>query len=306
MKFELTDELVDQIMFAMEDQHEAYLVDSQDGVLVSAPAAGEDSEDGRYYDLPQWDSASGFQLMERFVAVVHNPVAKEALRQVLFCGKRVFRNYKDILKSYPEIENLWFIFKDREMRRYTLQWYNTLREIWGLEAIGGEPEDSESLVYGDFVIRSCNSPADDVAIAAVKAELFRELEDSRPGEAGAATADLWRHASEYGKDSGLLALGAETASGEFAGYVAAAHCPSGGLYTVAITSLIVRRAYRGLGIAKELVGRCLDSLRSRNIRWVFIAQPFVPETLEPFLFRCGFEKQGTGFILDFCGSGSGD
>jgi GNAT superfamily N-acetyltransferase len=299
MFFDLTQELIDQILFAMENQNAEYVVDSQMGELVSIDEVDDDAEDEeQYYGLPVWDSVNGFQVMERFVSAVRNPEAKENLRQVLSSGRRVFRNYKDVLKAYPEIESNWFAFKDREMKQCILEWYNTLREAWGLEALSGEPEDSANLVYGDFTVREYNSASDAQAVALLKGEFPAELEALYPGEQGIAMAELWRTVSEYGANETALTLVAENAAGEFAGFVSAVRCPSYAVYTVALNAFIVKRAYRGLGVGKALLEKQLDLLCAQNIRWVFIVNPFIPETVIPFLLRCGFERLGSGFVLD--------
>ncbi|MDR3283705.1 MAG: GNAT family N-acetyltransferase [Treponema sp.] len=301
MQFELTEELVDQIMFAIEDQNGEYLVDTQEGFVATLDELGdvlnEDTE-GRYCDLPDWNSANGFQLMDRFAAHMRNLETREALRQALSSGKGVFRKFKDALKSHPEIEEHWFVFKDREMRRYILNWYNGLREEWGLEAIGGEPEDSESLLYDDFGIRPYNAASDYFEIEALNRELCGEFDSALPGEQGAAAADLWRHIAGYGGADALLTLTAYNAAEEFAGYISAVPSPADAVSTAAITGFVVKRAYRGLGIGKELMGKCLEALRERNIRWVFLVNPFTPKTLTHFLLRCGFEKKNFAFVLD--------
>jgi GNAT superfamily N-acetyltransferase len=299
MFFDLTQELIDQIIFAMENQSTEYVVDSHTGVLVSADKIDDDAEvQRRYYEPPVWDSVNGFQLMERFAAVVRNPEAKESLRQVLSLGRKVFRNYKDVLKEYPEVESNWFSFKDREMKQHILEWYNILREAWGLEALGGEPEDSANLVYGDFTVRECNGTTDVQAISLLKGEFLVELEALYPGEQGIAMSELWCAVSEYGSEVNPLTLVAENAMGEFAGFVSAVHCPSYAVYTVVLNAFIVKRMYRGLGVGKVLLEKYLALLRAQNIRWVFIVNPFIPETVIPFLLRCGFERLGSSFVLD--------
>jgi ribosomal protein S18 acetylase RimI-like enzyme len=183
-----------------------------------------------------------------------------------------------------------------------LQWYNVLREAWGLEALAGEPEDSESLVYADFIVRQYKD-ADEQEVTLAQREYGQELEASYPGEAGPAVSELWRYISGYGKCETSqrlppLTLIAENAAGEFAGFISAVHCPKPGSRTAVLNALIVKRAYRGLGIGKELVEKQLTALREQDIRWVFIVNPFIPETFVPFLLRCGFERKGQGFMLD--------
>jgi GNAT superfamily N-acetyltransferase len=184
------------------------------------------------------------------------------------------------------------------MKQHILEWYNTLREAWGLEALSGEPEDSANLVYGDFTVREYNGASDAQAVSLLKGEFLAELEALYPGEQGIAVSELWRAVSDYGLDAKAQTLVTENAMGEFAGFISAVHCPSYAVYTVVLNVFIVKRAYRGLGVGKVLLEKYLDLLRARNIRWVFIVTPFIPETVIPFLLRCGFERLGSSFVLD--------
>jgi hypothetical protein len=60
MQFELTDVLVDQILFAMEDQNGEYVLDASKGAVVDVSEL-EDPEDAEsVYPLPAWASADGF------------------------------------------------------------------------------------------------------------------------------------------------------------------------------------------------------------------------------------------------------
>jgi hypothetical protein len=75
MKEELTPELIDQIIFGMENQSEDLVFDRGSCSLVpreeAAGDAGELKEGA--YDLPSWDSVKGFQLMENFVLQICLP-----------------------------------------------------------------------------------------------------------------------------------------------------------------------------------------------------------------------------------------
>ena len=64
---ELTSELTDEIIYAMENQSGAFVFDSIDGVILPESEVVS-SEGNRYYKLPVWNSASGFRMMEHFVA----------------------------------------------------------------------------------------------------------------------------------------------------------------------------------------------------------------------------------------------
>ena len=123
MEFELTSELINEIVFSMEDQNEFYLLDSCGPVLLKKKEVPDPVSD-RYYSLPVWDSISGFKLMEQFVTVLKNELVADKLRNILSAGKGVFRNFKNVLKEYPEIEKQWFSFKEQKMKQIILSWYN--------------------------------------------------------------------------------------------------------------------------------------------------------------------------------------
>ena len=141
MEFSLSEEVIHEIIFAMENQTSEFLFDSQDLNCCSIDKIQdmETTEDkSRFYEIPQWNSASGFRVMEQFVSSLHNPIAREDLKNVLFSGKSVFKNFKKILHSYPELERKWFSFKEQQMKNLISQWYDILRESWGLEKLSEE------------------------------------------------------------------------------------------------------------------------------------------------------------------------
>ena len=45
------------------------------------------------------------------------------------------KRIENTLKNYPEVEKLWHLHKNRKMRLFINDWYNQLREIWGLEKL---------------------------------------------------------------------------------------------------------------------------------------------------------------------------
>jgi predicted GNAT family acetyltransferase len=160
MRFELDDTLIDDILFHMENQDGDFVLDSQTGQVVDIfendLIEETDDEEGRFIDLPDWNSNDGYRLMERFAASLKNPVARQELSNALNRNKGVFRAFRDVLEQYPEIEKSWFIYKEQKMKNEVICWYNSLREEWGLEPIGIEPEDNSSVVLEDFIIREIN------------------------------------------------------------------------------------------------------------------------------------------------------
>lgn len=245
MCFELTGALIDQILFCMEDQKGKFAIDTQEGVAADCLGIDPGGEPGgRYIDLPDWDSSEGFALMERFTAGFKNVIIRDQLTAALNRGRGVFRAFKDVLGAYPEAEQRWFSFKDREMRRVILRWYNALREEWGLERIGEEPEETGDLVLEDFRFR--DGEAKDAAAAAALHERCLKAGEADRG---------WVF-------PGILTVVAENGAGDFAGYAAAQADGSEGFLRIA--ALEVRSEYRGLGIGEALLVKLVEKLRGKG------------------------------------------
>ena len=162
MRFELDKTLLDDILFHMENQDGNFLLDIQEGYVIDTENNEDFDEDYEYDDtdrficLPDWSPSDGFRLMERFATSLKNPVIRAELSIALGRNKGVFRSFRDVLVRYPETEKQWFNFKENEMKKEVYDWYNSLREEWGLEPIGCEPEDNSSLVIEDFVFKNFN------------------------------------------------------------------------------------------------------------------------------------------------------
>ena len=220
MQFELNDALVDDILFYMENQDGVFLLDTRDGIVVSADDFNDDDEQGdfsdseRFISLPDWSANDGFRLMEHFAASLKNPVIREELSAALNRGKGVFRSFKNVLEQYPETEKQWYNYKEREMRREVIDWYNSYREEWGLSLVGNEPEDNTSLVLEDFIIKECGA----------------------------------------GKAGGDFSFTAENADGDIAASINAQL--TGDVLHIKI--LEVKPEYRGMGIAKTLLSKMIE------------------------------------------------
>jgi GNAT superfamily N-acetyltransferase len=254
MYFDLTDALVDAILFSMEDQNGLFYLDTRDGTVV-----GEDDgefDGGRLIPLPDWDSSEGFRLMEKFAAGFRNAVIRNKLTAALDRGRGVFRAFKDVLTEHPEAEQLWFAFKEREMRRVVVDWYNGLREEWGLQRIGTEPEETGDLVLEDFRFRDAEA-GDRAAAEALHCGCIGELHDalaqSVPEKIARTFAAERTAAWVFPGDCSVVA---ETGSGEFAAYLAAEVCGD----SLRVAALEVRPEYRGLGIGEALMSCLLARL----------------------------------------------
>jgi ribosomal protein S18 acetylase RimI-like enzyme len=293
MVFELTGALIDNILFSMEDQAGDFFLDTRQGAVIDGVFECEtvpDPEEKRYIRLPKWDSSSGFRLMERFTAALRNPLVREELSGALNRGKGVFRAFKNILGRHPEAEKLWFAFKEREMKREILRWYNALREEWGLQRIGEEPEETGDLVLEDFRFR-VGTAADEPAAAELHRFCAGELRTAAAEEdAGFPAGDgPWAF-------PGDISLVAETVGGEFAGYIAA----TGGGPSVHVCALEIKPGYRGLGIGEALISRLLDAAadQKERISQLSIDLPATAEGFSRVLLRESFKPCFTRYYRE--------
>jgi ribosomal protein S18 acetylase RimI-like enzyme len=258
MRFELDKILIDEILFHMEDQDGEYLLDTQEAKIINIDMYDMDNEpeniaedENRYISLPEWDSNDGFRLMENFTAQLKNPILRHELSAALNTKRGVFRSFKNVLEHYPEAEKMWYNFKEREMKDEVIAWYNGLREEWGLEPIGGDPseisEDISAIVLEDFIFRE-GTESDAPEISALHKLCAEDLKDNL-----IVCVTEPRAPSNL---SGDVFLAAETASGDFCGYI----CAFKDGENLQITRLEVKHEYRGMGIGKTLLAKLLAKL----------------------------------------------
>ena len=315
MQFKLTEALIDDILFSMEDQDGEYCLDTVEAVVAGGMDGLEsyfdefpdiDREDEtRFISLPEWDSSSGFRLMERFAAGFRNPLVRDELSTALDSGKGVFRAFKNTLSRYPEAEKLWFSFKEREMKREVVRWYNGLREEWGLEKIGMEPEETGDLVLEDFRFRPFQN--DDFAKAEelllfCQGEYRKILAESGVKETAEIIVEESRifnnstnNLLEVNSEQPLVAaMTAESGGGEFAGFVSGTIKGS----VLFVQNLEVKPEYRGLGIGEALLIKFLDSFDPDNVYQVLLDLPSWAEGFSRVLLRESFKPYTVRYWLN--------
>jgi GNAT superfamily N-acetyltransferase len=284
----LTRELVDQIIFGMENQDREYILDTHTGRVVVADQVDVDAKKGRFVVIPQWRSVDGYNLMERFVAGLRNPLFRERLRQILASGRGVFRQFKDTLHERPEIERLWFSFKEREMRGLVTDWFNDMREREGLERqeMVGVDSETDSLIDSDFVI----GPLGEREIAEIE-ELDREgMIEALEGVSMPLAEVLYRHERESvpaPDDPDVRVLIAETQGGDFAGFVKATVLSHGGMRVDHIAQLYVLPEYRGLGLARRLLFQYFELAHREGAQECLVDLPGKAMDLERKFFEYG-------------------
>jgi len=299
MTFDLTESLVNDILFAMEDQDNVLKLDSCKGMLVLE----EDSTDekDRFYDLPVWSSEDGYNLMEEFTNNLYAPNVHSELRHVLVSGRGVFRNFKNVLKFYPETEKKWHLFKNAKMRDRVTLWYNDLRESWGLEKLfltEDSDESTEELLLNDFEFREFILAKDANEIEKGTESAVQELKTQFSNDLGSAIACMWKKLSSYSTDTSKFGFVCRTLTEEFAGCVLLDFCPPETAKTAVITDFFVVQEYRGLGIGEELLTKALSFCKKRGIRYIIICNTFIPQFMENLLFQKRFFKIGSGYAVD--------
>ncbi len=296
MQFELTDALTDDIISAMENQDVEYVVDAQEHQLVVSDSDGNTPDEGRFYSLPEWGPSDGFVLREEFVNNLHAPLAREELQSAMHSGRGVFKNFRNALKNYPEIDKRWHIYKHRFMSARINDWYNSLREIWGLEKLDQLPESDDTLVHDDFSFKEYDSAADKqtvlLNITAGSCE-----DDTLPPEVNRAFYGLWRTQFENSNAGNQTGYICSSLSDEFAGCITVSPLVQSQETIVMITSLFVPEQFRGLGIGTELIEMCISSLKDCGKEWVLLPNTLAPDILQPLLIRTGFRKINSGYIL---------
>ena len=293
MTFALSDELTCAIISAMENQETAFLVDAEKQSLVEASFKADDS---RFYDLPKWTAADGFSMREAFVARLYSPIAKDELQQVLHSGRGVFRNFRTIIKKYPEVEKRWHIFKHNTMSVRINEWYNSLREVWGLEQIDYYSETDEDLVHDDFSFVEYKASENqqevlfntDAFLTDESVDLPKDLREAYY----ALLADRFR---AYDAES-QLGFECRSQAEEFAGCITASVMTGKQEKTMVLTSFFVPETFRGLGIGTELINMLFQKLRACGKKMILLPNIFIPEFFEPFLIRRGFKKIRNGFF----------
>jgi len=251
MRFELDNALMDDILFYMENQEGEFLIDTEEGMVIDINNNDYDEEpdfndDERFIALPEWSSSDGYRLMERFAAGLKNPVIRHELSIALNNNRGVFRFFKNTIEQYPETEKIWFSFKDREMKNEVIAWYNALREEWGLEPIGSEPEDTTSLVLEDFCFRE-GSKADMEKAQALHKLCVEEREDKYISVIYESMNPIF-----FNDEFCFIA---ENANGDFCGYICAVKDSDTNLR---ICALEVKSEYRGLGLGKTLLSKLTE------------------------------------------------
>ncbi len=304
MTFDLSEELIDSIISAMENQEMFFVVEAASGSLITIPDSKEGvviPDDENFYSLPEWNSADGYALREDFVNSLHTPLAHDELQAVLHSGRGVFKSFRNVLKSYPDVDKRWHIFKHKCMSIRINEWYNSLREIWGLEKLEQLPESEESLIYDDFSFQEYDPAVfGSIVLNNISADFYGD-ENDMPEEVMRAIFEMWQNQFYKFDAAGQFGYVCQSYSEDFAGVITVSPITEKRKQTVVITSLFVSEQFRGLGICSELLSKCISELQSNGVKWIIIPNIFAPDIIQPLLTRTGFTKISSGYLLNLQG-----
>lgn len=294
MTFALTESLFDSIQSALENQEKSFVIDAETVNIIEKTESIK-VDDEKYYNLPEWTSANGFALRESFVKNLFSPIAHEELQEVLHSGRGVFKNFRNVIKKYPEVEKKWHIYKNRTMHSYINDWYNSLREIWGLEKLDYLPESDEMLLHDDFIFLEYNSEKNKDEIVQNVHAFFTENDENIPAEIKTAFYEIWKNQFLNCDDSNQVGYVCRSFSDDFAGCITALPVSKNQEKVMVLTSLFVPEYFRGLGIGSELLSMFLSKLKECGKEWILLTNNFIPDVIQPLLLRIGFEKFESGY-----------
>ncbi|MFO7849228.1 MAG: GNAT family N-acetyltransferase [Spirochaetia bacterium] len=295
MSEELTDEVVDQIVFGMEDQQNTYYFDREKQVVIKTDGLTEaelQDSGNRYVSLPEWRPVDGFYMMEQFIGSLKNPIYREELRDALKGGRGVFRRFKDFLKRHEPLERLWFNFKEGEMRRIVRNWYAGITEAEEMEKLGEEPEETEQLLLSDLTIEE-HEERNQAQEGKIEKALNESLYDVSTELKELVLEDKL---AESG-DSEITTVEALDEAGEIVGTAGGELFSSGEGDLFKLLYLYVEPLYRGMGLSRLLLDRMTETAKSLGAKELVVDIPSGSSFLERELYERGFSEYMRSFSL---------
>lgn len=282
----MSEKMLEQIVFAMEDQEHATVVDLESGEIL--PAEGLSGE--RYAQAPTWSSRDGFRLMEEFISLVRQPSARRELSAALARGRGVFKAFKAVLAEHQDLERAFRDFKIKAMRQTIANWYDDLREARGLERLGPEPEDVDELLQSDLDIRILRLDESRVLLEPLVSDAEEESVEYLPGPV--AAFEIRKLRSDISGAADALCAVADDGEGGALGCAL-------GLRTVVedrgfgrIVFLRVQREFRRMGLATALLGTLTRAFEAEGLNLVTMDSALLPSEFAASLTALGFVSYG--------------
>ncbi len=294
MTFDLSDSLKTDLLNALENQEQSFVIDAEKGELVEAGSIQADEE--KYYSIPEWTSENGFRLRKDFAESLRSPLVHDELMEVLHSGRGVFRNFRNVLKSYQEADKLWHRYKNRKLLEFISEWYNSLREVWGLETLDQIPESDDMLVHDDFSFEKYDQRFNGEIRQNINA-ILDGSNNEMPADVTSAFQNMWQKRFEEDCKNEQSGFVCHSLSDDFAGCILVKPVCDDRKNVILVTNFFVSERFRGLGIGTELLSMCVSSMKSDEEKWLVMPNIIIPETIKPLLIRTGFVQIDFGFLL---------
>ena len=297
-KITLTPPLVEDLIFAMEDQGDKLTLDLESLGLSCLPPDGKNR-----IPLPKWTGREGFQLMNSFTSEINNPLAKHELQEILTGGTGVFKNFKNRLKQEQVLYRQWLHFKRTKLEDVLWLWAQEWQDrlVYTRVATPGRAEEIEEvfdMLLEDFSLRPGGGQ---------DWELLKSLDRSALGvearEGGWEDEGAWfefrRRYVDYGTPGQSL-LVAETPGGEWAGLCWGQKWTSKGLGEGVFEILLwwVTPEYRGLGLGKLVLQEMVQKVKKEWGGKVLFPIPQTSGLWKDFLKNHGWTQEAEVWVLE--------
>lgn len=289
MPLPLTAALLDQILFAMEDQ-DNFSVLNLTTRQVEVCADENSCGDHAVLPLPSWSSTDGFRMMREFSESLHNPAVQAELRAVLDSGQGVFRRFKLVLKPRDLLYRQWLRFKRKFMEEQVRQWLEDWPEV--VYEDPAEPAfgtEDAGLLATDFAFRE-GTALEAARVEDWDNEACHEAARSVFGEdAGPDFAEFFRRGRRFASGDGFWV--AENPQGEWAGLIWG-RCwgMSNRDEVIEVLLWFVDPEYRGLGLGSKLLETMRESCGPGPS--LLLVTPIGDRRLDGSLSRLGFQATG--------------
>lgn len=295
MKVPLTVQLIDQILFAMEDQ-ENFSVLNLETRQIQACQSEESLENPALVPLPEWNSIDGFRMMREFSESLRHPALQAELKAILDSGVGVFRRFKSALKPYDTLYRQWTRFKRLFMEARIREWVEDWDQVLDWDSSVSSGAEADQLAAQEFQVRQGTAAdadlaasLDTLALAEAGAALFSEA------EAG-VFAEFWREGQVIVPgDRFWMAFGpGDEAVGLL--WARSREFSAPGEFLTEILLWYVKPEFRGLGVGRSLFEPFLADARRRGDRRLVFRPWGRHENLVPLLTRSGFTSTGSFWI----------
>ncbi|MDA3851813.1 MAG: UPF0158 family protein, partial [Spirochaetaceae bacterium] len=267
-----------------------YVLDLQDGLVFSEDFSPEEitkKDDEFLVSLPQWTSAQGFQLMEKFALCCRDSLLRQELKSILHSGRGVFRKFKDLINHRPHWQRRWLRFKSREMEQMILHWLQEYKDYLELSHLTEEPENLDDLIKSDFTLQWDDSSKLE-EIRRLDYDIWSDFYPQVPESYIELLNRRYRGNCPLIIDEKNHVISLQDLDGQLVAFLTFQQMDK---ELILLRSIFTLEAFRGLGLASLLLEEFTGSLDSEDV-YIEISPQIDP--LENFFKQRGLQKTDQG------------